>query len=57
MNEVQSILRTVTEINPDAVLTAATIDAECDNGTIRSPLHCIPLLIKNNLATQAKYMI
>lgn len=30
---------------------AATLDAERANGTIRGPLHGIPILIKNNIAT------
>jgi amidase len=41
----------VTEINPDALSIAATLDTERANGTIRSALHGIPILIKNNIAT------
>jgi len=44
----------VTEINPDALSIAAALDAERANGTIRSPLHGIPMLIKNNIATKDK---
>jgi amidase len=38
-------------MNPDALAIAATLDAERANGTIRSALHGIPMLIKNNIAT------
>ncbi|KAL3419106.1 amidase [Phlyctema vagabunda] len=54
IQEVQPILNTVTEINPDAIAIAETLDAERANGTIRGPLHGIPLLIKNNIATNDK---
>jgi amidase len=51
IEETNSVLNAVTEINPDALSIAATLDAERTNGTLRSPLHGIPLLIKNNIAT------
>lgn len=41
----------MTETNPDALSIAAALDAERANGTIRSALHGIPMLIKNNIAT------
>lgn len=41
----------MTELNPDAISIAETLDAERANGTIRSALHGIPMLIKNNIAT------
>ena len=44
----------VTEINPDAVSIAAELDAERANGTVRGPLHGVPILIKNNIATNDK---
>ena len=49
--EVHSTLHMVTEINPDAVSIAEQADALRANGTILSPLHGIPILIKNNIAT------
>ena len=52
--EVNSTLKMVTEINPDALTIAATLDAERKNGTIHGPLHGIPILIKNNIATKDK---
>lgn len=51
IEDVNSVLHAVTEINPDALSIAAALDAERASGTIRSPLHGIPLLIKNNIAT------
>ena len=44
----------MTELNPDALTIAATLDAERKNGTIKGPLHGIPILIKNNIATKDK---
>ncbi|KAF4632066.1 hypothetical protein G7Y89_g6063 [Cudoniella acicularis] len=51
IEEVNSFLHPVAEINPDALAIAANLDAERASGTIRSPLHGIPLLIKDNIAT------
>lgn len=49
--EVNSTLRMVTELNPDALSIAAELDSMRKNGTILGPLHGIPILIKNNIAT------
>lgn len=38
-------------MNPDALSIAAHLDALRKNGTILGPLHGIPILIKNNIAT------
>ncbi|PKS11112.1 hypothetical protein jhhlp_002873 [Lomentospora prolificans] len=63
IEEVNSELRAVTEINPDALDIAAALDAEREDGEVRgqvklsmgslfnSPLHGLPILIKNNIAT------
>lgn len=51
IQEVNSTLHMVTELNPDAQAIAAHLDALRANGTILSPLHGIPILIKNNIAT------
>ncbi|QHC65729.1 amidase [Rathayibacter sp. VKM Ac-2759] len=37
--------------NPDALATAAELDAERAAGTVRGPLHGIPILVKDNYAT------
>ncbi|KAH9876587.1 hypothetical protein J1614_003718 [Plenodomus biglobosus] len=49
--EVNSTLHMVTEINPDAWSIAKELDEERANGTLRGPLHGLPILIKNNIAT------
>jgi amidase len=51
IEETNPILHAVTQINPDALAIAAALDVERANGIIRSPLHGIPMLIKNNIAT------
>lgn len=43
--------RSVLAVNPEALQTARALDAERRNGTVRGPLHGIPLLIKDNIAT------
>ncbi len=44
-------LRSVIEINPEALDIAARLDAERKAGKVRGPLHGIPILIKDNIAT------
>ncbi|KAK4555106.1 hypothetical protein LTR86_007872 [Recurvomyces mirabilis] len=52
--EVNSTLHMVTELNPDALTIASQLDAMRANGTVLGPLHGIPILIKNNIATDDK---
>lgn len=52
--EVQGNLSIVTEINPDALAIAAQLDALRKQGTILGPLHGVPVVIKNNIATGDK---
>jgi amidase len=52
--EVNSTLKMVTELNPDALDIAASLDAARAKGTSLGPLHGIPILIKNNIATKDK---
>ncbi|KKY18807.1 putative glutamyl-trna amidotransferase subunit a [Phaeomoniella chlamydospora] len=52
--EVNSTLRMVTELNPDALSIASQLDSARANGTVYGPLHGIPILIKNNIATDDK---
>jgi amidase len=42
-------LRSVLEVNPDALTIAAERDAERKAGKVRGPLHGIPVLVKDNL--------
>ncbi len=47
-------LRSVIEVNPDALQIAAEMDAEIQAGNSRGPLHGIPVLIKDNIDTADK---
>jgi amidase len=49
-------LRSVIEINPDARTIADQLDAERKNGRIRGPMHGIPVLLKDNIATADRMM-
>ncbi|MDH4181929.1 MAG: amidase [Betaproteobacteria bacterium] len=42
----------VIELNPDALATAAERDRERKAGVLRGPLHGIPVLLKDNIATR-----
>jgi amidase len=44
-------LRSVIEINPDALSIADELDAELRGGRIRGPLHGMPILVKDNIDT------
>ena len=44
-------LNSVLEINPDALTIADELDAERRAGHVRGPLHGIPILLKDNIAT------
>ncbi|ELU41347.1 glutamyl-tRNA(Gln) amidotransferase subunit A [Rhizoctonia solani AG-1 IA] len=45
-------LRAVIEINPKAIQQAASLDNERKKGRKRSPLHGIPILLKDNIASE-----
>jgi amidase len=47
-------LNAVIELNPDALAIAQQLDAERKAGKVRGPLHGIPVLIKDNIATADK---
>ena len=47
-------LRSVIEINPDAIGIAKKMDEERKSGKVRGPLHGIPVLIKDNIDTGDK---
>ena len=49
-------LRAVLELNPEAVAIADQLDAERKDGRVRGPLHGIPILIKDNIATADRMM-
>jgi amidase len=47
-------LNAIIELNPDALAIAEKLDAERKAGRVRGPLHGIPILIKDNIATADK---
>ncbi len=54
INRIQSLnptLHAVIELNPNAVAIATALDNERHAGHVRGPLHGIPLLVKDNVAT------
>jgi len=44
-------LNSVIELNPDALTIAAQLDVERADGSVRGPLHGIPILLKDNIDT------
>jgi amidase len=54
LDRIQSLnplLHSVIETNPNAVSIAQQLDNERRRGTVRGPLHGIPILVKDNIAT------
>ncbi len=49
-------LKSVIEVNPDALSIADALDQERKGGKVRGPLHGIPVLIKDNIDTADKMM-
>jgi amidase len=47
-------LNSVIETNPDAIAIAHKLDVERQHGHFRGPLHGIPILLKDNIATRDK---
>src|SRR5262249_3486589 len=45
------LLNSVIELNPNAIGIAAQLDVERRHGHVRGPLHGIPVLVKDNIAT------
>lgn len=44
-------LRSIIELNPEATTLADRLDAERRSGRVRGPLHGIPVVLKDNIAT------
>jgi amidase len=45
------MLNAVIRVNPDALSIAAQLDKEMKEGTIRGPMHGVPVLLKDNIDT------
>ncbi|KAI1328068.1 amidase [Xylariaceae sp. FL0255] len=52
INEVNDELHAVIELNPDALAIAAMFDAKRSQGIVLRPLHGIPILVKDTIATK-----
>ncbi|KAJ6451622.1 amidase signature enzyme [Mycena sanguinolenta] len=52
INEVNAELHAVIEISPTALAQAADLDTQRKQGTTLGPLHGIPILVKDNIATR-----
>ncbi|MGB9196678.1 MAG: amidase [Terriglobales bacterium] len=55
-DEGRPVLNSVIEMNPDALAIADALDKERKAGNVRGPLHGIPVLIKDNIATADRMM-
>src|SRR5215813_11229476 len=51
MQALNPLLNSVIETNPNAIAIATQLDNERRRGHVRGPLHGIPLLVKDNVAT------
>ncbi|PNP47965.1 hypothetical protein TGAMA5MH_01017 [Trichoderma gamsii] len=54
IDQVNGTVHAVVETNPDALAIAKALDDERASGSVRGPLHGIPVLVKNNIATKDK---
>ena len=54
IKQVDPILKSVIELNPDALEIAQQMDNERKEGKLRGPLHGIPILFKDNIDTGDK---
>jgi amidase len=51
IGQLNPTLHAVIEVNPNAIAIAVGLDNERKKGYVRGPLHGIPLLVKDNIAT------
>lgn len=56
IKEIDPKLRSVLEVNPEALAIADQLDKERKRGKVRSHLHGIPILIKDNIDTSDKML-
>lgn len=51
---VNRIVHAVNELNPDGLAIVVELDAQRAGGEMLGPLHSIPILLKDNIATADK---
>jgi amidase len=51
IQQLNPLIHSVIELNPNAMAIATQLDVERRRGFVRGPLHGIPLLVKDNIAT------
>ncbi|KAI0160186.1 amidase [Xylariaceae sp. FL1272] len=54
IHQVNPYIEAVIEVNPEALAIAHELDLERSAGNVRGPLHGIPILVKDNMATSDK---
>lgn len=52
VRQVDEYINSIIELNPDAEAIAVALDAERAAGNVRGPLHGIPFIVKDNIATK-----
>ena len=52
IGSLNGLLHSVIQTNPDAISIAEHLDRERQRGHVRGPLHGIPILVKDNIATK-----
>ncbi|KAH6644635.1 amidase signature domain-containing protein [Boeremia exigua] len=52
VQQVDEYINSIIELNPDAEEIATALDAERADGHVRGPLHGIPFIVKDNIATK-----
>ncbi|KAF2230985.1 amidase signature enzyme [Viridothelium virens] len=54
IQKVDPFLESIIEVNPDAMEIALKLDSERRSGRVRSMLHGVPVIVKDNMATKDK---